>query len=291
MNKCSSCGGNMISIGNNYRYCTYCGNVYSQDSTANNTTIDKKKLQSFDTGVSVFDENINNILEIQWNDGTCFYSGSGFIVSPDGYAITNTHVVTTETGDSCNDVNVSLGDVTAEAEVIKLGDKEHGSGSGIDLALIKIKNHRFNKTVRFANFENVKNGEQVFVIGNSLGFGTCITSGIVSDKNREVKGKRLLMTDCAINCGNSGGPMFNAKGEVIAVIVSTLLGAEGMNFAIPVDDVISFINDFDREIDITQCSYGPFSSGKTFTSCPNCGRRTIDCENGIYRCFSCDYEW
>lgn len=291
MNKCSSCGGRVISIGNNYRYCTYCGNVYSRNGATNPTTIDKKKLHSFDTGVNVFDDNINNILEIQWYDGEFLHSGSGFIVSSDGYAITNTHVVTTQRGDSCNIVNVSFGDTTAEAEVIKLGDKKHGLGPGIDLALIKIKNHRFSNAVRMANFNDVKNGEQVFVIGNSLGFGTCITSGIVSDRKRDVNGKMLLMTDCAVNGGNSGGPMFNTNGEVIAVIVSGIVEAEGMNFAIPVDDVISFISDYDRKIEITQCSYGPFNAVNTSTSCPRCGSRTINCENGIYRCFSCDYEW
>lgn len=291
MKNCTSCGGDLISIGNNYRYCTYCGNVYGQDDTAEAKPIDKKRLKQFDTGVNVFDDNINSVLEIRWFDGQCLHSGSGFIISPDGYAVTNTHVVTTESGDSCNIVNVSFGDTSTEAEVIKLGDNKHGLGSGIDLALIKIKNFNGKKSVRFADFNNVKIGEQVFVIGNSLGYGTCITSGIVSDKKREVNGKMLLMTDCAINGGNSGGPMFNTKGEVIAVIVSGINGAEGMNFAIPVDDVISFINGCDRKIDITQCSYGPFSGGNTSTSCPRCGSRTINCENGIYRCFSCDYEW
>lgn len=291
MKHCTSCGGDLISIGNNCRYCTYCGNAYGQDDTAEAKPIDKKEIKQFDTGVNVFDDNINSVLEIRWTDGRALYSGSGFIISSDGYAITNTHVVTAENGDSCVSATVSFGDTTSEAEVIKLGDNQHGLGSGIDLALIKIKDYKGKHAVNFADFNNVKIGEQVFVIGNSLGYGTCITSGIVSDKRRNVNGKMLLMTDCAINGGNSGGPMFNARGEVIAVIVSGITGAEGMNFAIPADDVISFINGCNRKISITQCSYGPLGGGSTSTSCPKCGSRTINCENGIYRCFTCDYEW
>lgn len=241
MQNCSTCGGELISMGN-YRYCTYCGNAYGQGDNKDAKPIDKKMVKQFDTGVNVFDDNINSVLEIRWNDGQYLHSGSGFIISPDGYAITNTHVVTAESGAPCKTVNVSFGGTSTEADVIKLGDSKHGLGSGIDLALIKIKKFAGKDVVRFANFDNVKIGEQVFVIGNSLGYGTCITSGIVSDKRRNVNGKMLLMTDCAINGGNSGGPMFNAKGEVIAVIVSGIDGAEGMNFAIPADDVISFIN-------------------------------------------------
>lgn len=253
MKKCTSCGGNVVSIGD-YVYCTYCGNAYRKNDTAEPNTIEKKEIVQFDTGVNVFDDNINSVLEIRWTDGNSLYSGSGFIISPDGYAITNTHVVTSENGDSCVSATVSFGGTTSEAEVIKLGDSQHGLGSGIDLALIKIEGYTGGNPVKFADFNNVKNGEAVFVIGNSLGFGTCITCGIVSDKRRNVNGKMLLMTDCAVNGGNSGGPMFNAKGEVIAVIVSGIPGAEGMNFAIPVDDVISFINSCNRKITISQCS-------------------------------------
>ena len=291
MKHCISCGGELISIGNNYQYCTYCGNAYDPNSMSEAKSIDKKEIRQFDTGVNVFDDNINSVLEIRWADGQYLHSGSGFIISSDGYAITNTHVVTADNGTPCDTVNVSVGGVSTEADIIKLGDSKHGLGSGIDLALIKLKSIKGKNMVRFGDFSSVKNGEQVFVIGNSLGYGTCITSGIVSDKRRNVNGKMLLMTDCAINGGNSGGPMFNARGEVIAVIVSGIDGAEGMNFAIPTDDVISFIRSYSQKINISQCSYAPSGGNKTFTSCPKCGSRTINCENGIYHCFSCDYEW
>lgn len=253
MKHCTSCGGDLITIGNNYMYCSYCGNAYDKDDTTKTKPIDKNDIKQFDTGVNVFDENISSVLEIRWTNGTYLCSGSGFLISSDGYAITNTHVVTDENGNSYGEVEVSVGDTLTSATVIKLGDNKHGLGDGIDLALIKLKQVTGSENpVHFADFENVKNGEQVFVIGNSLGYGTCITSGIVSDKLREVNGKMLLMTDCAVNGGNSGGPMFNARGEVIAVIVSGITGAEGMNFAIPADDVIEFINNCNRNIRINR---------------------------------------
>lgn len=291
MKCCNSCGGELIPIGENYQYCAYCGNVYGCDNAVSAKAIDKNEIRQFDIGANVFEDNINSVLEIRWRDGQYLHSGSGFMISSDGYAITNTHVVTTDSGDPCNTVNVNVAGDSTEAEVIKLGDTKHGRGNGIDLALLKLKNTKEKRAVRFADFESVKIGEQVFVIGNSLGHGTCITSGIVSDKRRAVNGKMLLMTDCAINGGNSGGPMFNAKGEVIAVIVSGISGAEGMNFAIPIDDVVRFINDCSLKIEINQCSCGSLGGNKAFSACPRCGSKTINCENGIYRCFSCDYEW
>lgn len=207
---------------------------------------DSNRVKS-DSGVAVFDSNITSVLEITWTNGGYKHSGSGFLISKDGYAITNTHVVTSDDGTSCQTVKVKLCNQSTTAEVIRLGDDEHGAGSGIDLALIKLATVPENATVvRFEAFDKVRNGERVFVIGNSLGYGTCITSGIVSDKTRKVNGKMLLMTDCAVNNGNSGGPIFNEKGLVIGAIVSGITNAEGMNFAIPSDAVQEFIK-YDRK--------------------------------------------
>ncbi len=193
-------------------------------------------------GVDVFDMNINGVLEITWNDERYKHSGSGFLISADGYAITNTHVVTHSNGMPCGRVNVRICDEDTTADIVKLGDNRHGEGNGVDLALVKLARVPSKATVvKFEDFDNVRNGERVFVIGNSLGYGTCITSGIVSDRLRNVNGKMLLMTDCAINGGNSGGPVFNENGFVIGTVVSGITDAEGMNFAIPSDTVKKFI--------------------------------------------------
>ncbi|MBR3966361.1 MAG: trypsin-like peptidase domain-containing protein [Clostridia bacterium] len=291
MSKCKTCGADLILVGGDYQYCSYCGNAYGAGNSSNSDPIDKNKIKHLDTGVDVFDNNINSVIEITWKDEKYLHSGSGFIISSDGYAVTNTHVVTDNNGDVISPVNVNVGGAATQADVIKLGDSKHGLGDGIDLALIKLRSFNKGKVVKFADFNNVKIGERVFVIGNSLGYGTCITSGIVSDKRRNVNGKMLLMTDCAINGGNSGGPMFNSNGEVIAVIVSGITGAEGMNFAIPADDVIKFIKACNQKIELKEWSQGPLTSRPLSSSCPKCGSKSIGFQNGIYHCRMCDYEW
>lgn len=242
MDRCKTCGGDLVSLGNNNFQCLYCENAYRVSETGMEKTY-MSDVQKASSGVDVFDINIGGVLEIRWSDGKSLCSGSGFLISEDGWAITNTHVVTLESGESCGKVEVSVNKKTTTATVLRLGDQRHGQGSGVDLALIKLDHVPSGaKALRFADFNKVRNGERVFVIGNSLGYGTCITSGIVSDKRRNVNGKMLLMTDCAVNGGNSGGPMFNENGLIIGAIVSGISGAEGMNFAIPADTILQFIN-------------------------------------------------
>ena len=231
-------------------------------------------------GVNVFDDNINGVLEITWHDDQYIHSGSGFLVSDKGYAITNTHVVTHEDGRTCGTVDVRICGENVRADVIKLGDNLHGHGTGVDLAIIKLNRVPKNaKVVEIEDFDNVRIGEQVFVIGNSLGLGTCITSGIVSDKLRNVNGKMLMMTDCAVNGGNSGGPIFNAQGKVIGAIVAGIDSAEGMNFAIPSSTVVDFMN----------------SDSSLFklmgAQCSNCHSNSTNTENGIVHCNRCPNEW
>ncbi len=235
--KCKICNGNCEQIEGGKFRCVYCGQVYSESDL-----VSSKSSKEASGGADVFEKNINGILEIRWADGRYVHSGSGFLINELGYAITNTHVVTFEDGTSCKNVDVKLCGKNVSAEVVALGDDRHGSGAGVDLALVKIKNlPREAKTMKFEDFKKVRIGEKVYVVGNSLGYGTCITSGVVSDKSRNVNGKMLLMTDCAVNGGNSGGPIFNENGKVIGAIVSGIDSAEGMNFAIPVDQIIDFL--------------------------------------------------
>lgn len=258
MNQCKTCGGELVLVEDTY-YCQYCENAYKAQNvqgTDGKTQLSAAKTTtklSGSSGVDVFEDNIGGVIEITWNDEKYQHSGSGYIISPDGYAITNTHVVTHENGESCNRVTVRIKNTQTSANVITLGDSRHGHGNGIDLAIIKLNTlPPGTKPMKFASFSNVRNGERVYVIGNSLGYGTCITSGIVSDRLREVDGSKLLMTDCAVNGGNSGGPMFNEKGAVIGTIVSGISGAEGMNFAIPCDAVVDFIKKAAPSIKITR---------------------------------------
>lgn len=292
-NQCKTCGGTLVLVGDTY-YCQYCENAYKsqsvQDADGKTQMVASKTATKLSTssGVDVFEDNIGGVIEITWNDEKYQHSGSGYIISSDGYAITNTHVVTHENGESCNRVTVRINNTETSANVVTLGDNRHGSGSGIDLAIVKLNSTPSGmKVMKFANFSNVKNGERVYVIGNSLGYGTCITSGIVSDRLRNVDGDDLLMTDCAINGGNSGGPMFNEKGEVIGTIVSGIDGAEGMNFAIPCNDVVDFIRNNAPSIRISKKA----SSESDSPPCPRCGSTDTDVSSGIWYCKTCEHEW
>ncbi len=155
--------------------------------------------------------------------------GSGFIISSDGYVITNHHVVS-----GAESITVTLNDRREfSAQVI-------GTDELSDMALLKIDGHDL-AAVRFGDSEQVKVGEWVLAIGSPFGLDFSAAAGIVSAKGRTVPGNStnyvsFIQTDVAINQGNSGGPLFNLKGEVIGInsqILSSSGGSNGISFAIP----------------------------------------------------------
>ena len=158
-------------------------------------------------------------------------SGSGFILSSDGYIMTNHHVV-----NGANKILIVTNDKSSyEAKLI-------GSDKRSDLALLKIDAKNL-PTVKIASDDNVKLGEWVLAIGSPFGFNQTVTAGIVSGKQRKLAGDNYvpyIQTDVAINPGNSGGPLFNLSGEVIGVnaqIYSRTGGFMGVSFAIPSETV------------------------------------------------------
>ena len=161
-------------------------------------------------------------------------SGTGFIISSDGYIITNNHVV-----EGANGVSVTLYDAqNYDAKII-------GTDAKNDVALLKIEVKDLN-TVKLGNSNNISVGETVIAIGHPLGELTyTVTSGIVSAENREVRESEtsinMFQTDLAINPGNSGGPVFNLKGEVVGISTAKYSASsiEGIGFAIPINDAIS----------------------------------------------------
>ena len=165
--------------------------------------------------------------------------GSGFIISPDGYVVTNNHVVAPAAGvkgATVDSITVTL--VDRKEYVAKLIGRDPTS----DLALLKIdaKNLPF---VKFGDSEAARVGDWVVAIGNPFGLGGTVTAGIVSSLHRVTGGgayDRFIQTDAAINQGNSGGPMFDLSGNVIG-INSQILGSQGggsigIGFAIPAVD-------------------------------------------------------
>jgi serine protease Do len=155
--------------------------------------------------------------------------GSGFIISEDGYILTNHHVVR-----GADKIEVRLSDRRLfEAEVI-------GSDKGSDVALIKI-DAKDLPTVKIGKSSKLEVGEWVLAIGSPFGFDHTVTAGIVSAKGRNLPSENyvpFIQTDVAINPGNSGGPLFNTDGEVVGVnsqIYSRSGGFMGLSFAIPIE--------------------------------------------------------
>ena len=155
--------------------------------------------------------------------------GSGFVISPDGYILTNAHVI-----DSADEILVRLTDKR------EFKAKAVGSDKRTDVALIKIEASGL-PVVRLGNPDALKVGEWVVAIGSPFGFDNSVTAGIVSAKGRSLPQETFvpfIQTDVAINPGNSGGPLFNMKGEVVGInsqIYSRSGGFMGISFAIPID--------------------------------------------------------
>ncbi|ORU93038.1 MAG: serine peptidase [Cycloclasticus sp. symbiont of Bathymodiolus heckerae] len=155
--------------------------------------------------------------------------GSGFIISKDGYLLTNHHVVK-----------------NADEIIVRLQDRRElkatlvGSDERTDVALLKVNASNL-PTVKFGSSKKLKVGEWVFAIGSPFGFDSSVTAGIVSAKGRSLPKENyvpFIQTDVAINPGNSGGPLFNLAGEVIGInsqIYSRSGGFMGLSFAIPID--------------------------------------------------------
>jgi serine protease Do len=156
--------------------------------------------------------------------------GSGFIISPDGYILTNAHVI-----DAADEITVKLTDKR------EYKAKAIGADKRTDVALIKIEPGAPLPIVKFADPNKLKVGEWVVAIGSPFGFENTVTAGIVSAKGRSLPQENFvpfIQTDVAINPGNSGGPLFNMRGEVVGMnsqIYSRTGGYMGLAFAIPID--------------------------------------------------------
>ena len=177
-------------------------------------------------------------------------TGSGFILSADGYVLTNAHVV-----DDASEVSVKLTDKREfKAKVI-------GTDKRTDVALLKIDATGLPK-VTIGDPDKLKVGEWVAAIGKPFGLENTITAGIVSAKGRELPNENLvsyIQTDVPINPGNSGGPLFNLKGEVVGVnsmIYSRTGGSMGLAFAIPIDVAINVTKQIQEKGRVTRSRIG-----------------------------------
>jgi serine protease Do len=170
--------------------------------------------------------------------------GSGFIIDPSGYIVTNNHVI-----DGADEITVILYDDTRyPATIVGRDDKT-------DIALLKIESDKPLPATRWGDSNKARIGDWVLAIGGPFGLGGTVTAGIVSSLKRNINAgpyDNFIQTDASINRGNSGGPMFNVGGEVIGVntaIFSTTGGSVGIGFAVPsaiVQRVVAQLREFGR---------------------------------------------
>jgi len=175
--------------------------------------------------------------------------GSGFLISADGYIVTNNHVVAGgPAGEAVDRVTVTLFDGKEyQAEIV-------GRDPSSDIALLKIRASGL-PFVKMADSRNSRVGEWVIAIGNPLGLGNTVTAGIISALRRNIGAggayDRFIQTDTAINPGNSGGPLFNLKGEVVGInnrLISPVGANIGVGFAIPAEEAVPVVESLKKGV-------------------------------------------
>ena len=170
--------------------------------------------------------------------------GSGFLISSDGYILTNYHVVA-----NADEISVKLSDGREFKAVVK------GSDEKLDLALVKIESKTPLTAARLGDSDAIEIGEWVLAIGNPFGLAETVTAGIVSAKGRVIGSgpyDDFIQTDASINPGNSGGPLFNASGEVIGINSAIISGGQGIGFAIPVNMAKAIIEQLKADGKVTR---------------------------------------
>ncbi|CAD7023535.1 serine protease [Pseudorhizobium endolithicum] len=163
--------------------------------------------------------------------------GSGFVIDPAGFVVTNNHVI-----EDADDIEVVFPDGS------KLKATLVGTDPKTDLSVLKVEPKTPLKAVRFGDSRQMRIGDWVMAIGNPFGLGGSVTLGIISARGRNINAgpyDNFIQTDAAINKGNSGGPLFNMKGEVIGIntaIISPSGGSIGIGFAVPTELAQNIVN-------------------------------------------------
>lgn len=166
--------------------------------------------------------------------------GSGFVIDEEGHCITNCHVIEGETKITVDIFESSGGSIRertiTDVEIVALTPF-------LDLALLKIPSRDGRKFARvyFGFVEDLRQGDMAFAVGNPLGLTRSVTQGIISNTRRNVEGQVYLQTTAQISPGNSGGPLFNARGQVVGVTNMKIPFGEGLGFAIPANYVMDFL--------------------------------------------------
>ena len=268
---CASCGSGALKLishkltdGNvfyTYR-CEACGETFSTETAylarkareEKRAAMEQAAKQKKEAPVSsdtldapeIYRRNRNSVVELTADKGDCVGSGTGMAL-PGGYVLTNAHVVFTKETATRVQAADSLIGVTADkrrfAFDIVYADVRR------DMALI-VSDDLAAPAVTFADGD-VTIGEKVYAIGNSKGQGICMLDGIVSDRERFISGARYIMYSAPTVGGNSGGPLFNAHGEVIGMVTLGQKDGSLMNYAIPTPVLKAFLREAEEKEGIT----------------------------------------
>lgn len=251
---CSLCGG---VIGSGVTYFVTGKNV-SNNSSSNSVTVDPVSFATDSTALSaaeIYKKVAPAVVMVStktiqtvngWFQQESEGMGSGFIINTDGYILTNYHVI-----EGATEVTVTLSDGQEVTASVVNYDSDQ------DVAMIKINEDvEVPGVVELGDSDALQPGEEVLAIGNPLSkeLSSTLTKGIVSALNRSIETQtgvstNLIQTDTAINSGNSGGPLINTKGEVIGInTLKASDGAEGIGFAIPINDVKDKIESLSKPI-------------------------------------------
>lgn len=192
-------------------------------------------------------------------------SGSGFYTKEYGLIITNHHVVS-----GFRSVAVETQDQKKlVADVVLVNPLS-------DIAFLKPRIALEMPEVHFATFKGLKATDRVSVLGFPFGMPFTVTEGIISSTKQLVQGKNYIQTDAAVNPGNSGGPLVTSSGEIVGITTSKFAQAENMGFALPIDDVIQELKDFEAHPSSNysvKCPSCDHSLHEKVENCPNCGNR------------------
>ena len=266
--------------------------VERQQSTIEEQTVENVEKNSI-TVADMIEKTTRNVVGISKlkNTGSSIFSnneesdlglGTGFIVTSDGYIVSNSHV----TGDKYSKCYVTLENGNSYDGTVVWSDTD------LDLSIVKItaKNLPY---VSLGDSSSIRVGETVYAIGNPIGFEfrRTVTSGIISAKNRTIKIEEenkssymtdLIQTDATINPGNSGGPLIYPSGEVIGINTVKISTAEGIGFAIPINIIKPIIESFKETGTFEEATIGIYAYDKEVVPYLNSSYNSINFDKGIY---------
>lgn len=236
--------------------CNSCDEIVREKNVSKITRAMKEPLKNIKemSASDIYSNSISSVVIVRSDiDDEKQSCGTGFAISTNGYIVTNAHVITNVSNINDDQVQFEINDnitittcenFTYDCDLVNVDLKR-------DLAILKTDQDVKFKILSFGKYDEIKTGERVLTIGNSKGEGMAIIEGLISDKERKVGATNKILISIPLNSGNSGGPLINYKNEIIGVTSMGKKDAVAMNYAIPITDVLDFIDKTERNEGVT----------------------------------------